>query len=65
MKPLEDTISKYRLRWAGHVRKMDDTRLPKKILFGTVTGGKESAGKSKKNLVNCREDSAHLYYCYF
>ncbi len=31
MEPLEDTIRKYRLRWAGHVRRMDGTRLPKKI----------------------------------
>ncbi len=43
MEPLEDTIRKNRLRWAGHVRRMDDTQLPKKILFGTVTGGKKSA----------------------
>jgi hypothetical protein len=45
MEPLEDTIRKYRLRWAGHVRRMDDTRLPKKILFETL----KSAGKLKKN----------------
>jgi hypothetical protein len=48
MEPLEDTIRKYRLRWAGHVKRMDDTRL-KKILFGTLVGGKKSAGKPKKN----------------
>jgi hypothetical protein len=56
MEPLEDTIRKYRLGWAGHVRRMDDTRLPKKILFGTVAGGKKSAGKSKKNWVDCLEE---------
>ncbi len=56
MEPLEDTIRKYRLRWTGHVRRMDDTRLPKKILFGTVTGGKKSAGKPKKNWVDCLEE---------
>jgi hypothetical protein len=41
---------------AGHVRRMDDTRLPKKILFGTVAGGKKSAGKPKKNRVDCLEE---------
>ena len=56
MEPLEDTIRKYRLRWAGHVRRMDDTRLPKKILFGNVAGGKKSAGKPKKNWVDCLEE---------
>jgi hypothetical protein len=56
MEPLEDTIRKYRLRWAGHVRRMDHTRLPKKILFGTVAEGKKSAGKSKKNWVDCLEE---------
>ena len=52
MEPLEDTIRKYRLRWAGHVRRMDDTRLPKKILFETL----KSAGKLKKNWVDWLEE---------
>ncbi len=56
MVTLEDTIRKYRLRWAGHVRRMDDTQLPKKILFGPVAGGKKSAEKSKKNWVDCLEE---------
>jgi hypothetical protein len=56
MEPLEDTIKKYLLRWAGHVRRMDDTRLQKKILFGTVTRGKKSAGKPKKNWVDHFEE---------
>jgi hypothetical protein len=33
-----------------------DTRLPKKTLFGTVAGGKKSAGKLKKNWVDCLEE---------
>jgi hypothetical protein len=56
MEPLKDTIRKYRLRWAGHVRRMDETRLPKKILFGAVAGGKKSAGKSKKNWIDFLEE---------
>ena len=37
---LENFVRKYRLRWgAGHVRCMDDNRLPKKVLFGEIKGG--------------------------
>ena len=31
---LEDVVAAKRLRWVGHVARMDDTRLPKKLLFG-------------------------------
>ncbi len=58
MESREDTVRKYRLRWAGHVRRMDDTWLPKKILFVTVAGGKKVVGKSKKNWVECLEEAA-------
>ena len=31
---LEDIIAARRLRWLGHMARMDDHRLPKKVLFG-------------------------------
>ena len=31
MCPLENHVRKYRLRWAGHVSRMDNNRLPKKL----------------------------------
>ena len=39
--PLEMVVRRNRLRWAGHVRRMNNDRLSKKILFGKVVGGKQ------------------------
>ena len=36
------------LRWAGHVARMPDHRLPKKLLFGELQQGKRSVGCPKK-----------------
>jgi hypothetical protein len=45
MEPLQDTIRKYLLRWAGHVRRVEHTRLLKKIPFENVIEGKKTPGK--------------------
>ena len=36
------------LRWAGHVRRMDDSRLPKRLLFGELKAGQRPVGRPKK-----------------
>ena len=49
MQPLENYVRHHRLRWAGHVRRMEDDRLPKKILFGKIAGGSAKRGRPKHN----------------
>ena len=35
-------------RWTGHVTRMPDERLPKKVLYGELKEGKRSQGSQKK-----------------
>ena len=37
-------LSEIRLRWLGHVKRMEPGRIPKDILHGEVTEGKRKAG---------------------
>ena len=48
MMSIHTLLKKYQLRWTGHVVRMQDTRLPKKILFGELKSGKRSRGGQKK-----------------
>ena len=38
MRPLENYVRHYRLRLADHVRRIDDSLLPKRVLFGELAG---------------------------
>ena len=41
-------LAKAQLRWAGHVVRMPEGRLPKKIFYGELVAGKRSRGGQRK-----------------
>ena len=45
---IEAYIIKNQLRWIGHVVRMEDTRLPKQILYSQLKEGKRKRGGQKK-----------------
>ena len=44
---LTTIIRKRRLKWIGHVHRMDDIRTPKCVLFGELSTGKRSTGRPR------------------
>ena len=45
MTGIEAFIIRHRLRWAGHVMRMGDDRLPKKIFLSELASGKRNVGR--------------------
>ena len=44
---IDSLILLNRLRWAGHLVRLEDTRIPKQLFFGEIQGGKRRAGGPK------------------
>ena len=50
-------LSRKRLRWLGHVRRMDDGRIPKDLLYGELWEGSRPAGRPRlRYRDSCRRD---------
>ena len=62
---LYSLLKQRRLRWLGHVRRMEDGRLPKDLLYGKLAKGKRSQGRPlqcyrnvcKRDLRDCNIDA--------
>ena len=50
-----------RLRWLGHVRRMEDGRIPKDILYGELVSGKRTVGRPQLRFKDvCKRDMKAL-----
>ena len=48
MQSVHTLLKLAQLTWTGHVTRMPDERLPKKVLYGELQEGKRSQGGQKK-----------------
>ena len=48
MQSMHTVLKLAQLRWTGHVIKMTDEQLPKKVFYGELQEGKRSQGGQKK-----------------
>ena len=58
--PIDMIMRRYRLRWAGHVRRMPDCRVPKKVMFGNLVGGKRQRGRPTKTWNDCLDQDLEM-----
>lgn len=54
-------MKKHQLRWAGHVARMPDYRLPKQLLFGELQCGKRNPGGPKKRFKDTLKGSLKAF----
>jgi len=58
---IEATLRKRRILFAGFVARMEDTRLPKRLMFGELVGGAVSSGGQEKEWMGCLLDDFRVF----
>ena len=58
---IEATLRKRRILFAGFVARMEDTRLPKCVMFGELVGGAVPAGGQEKEWMGCLLDDLRAF----
>ena len=53
MPSVEALLTQGQLRWAGHVVRMDEGRLPRKVFYGELQEGKRGVGRPKLRYKDC------------
>tara|TARA_B110001454_G_scaffold15635_1_gene14033 strand:+ start:278 stop:3463 length:3186 start_codon:yes stop_codon:yes gene_type:complete len=54
---IQTLLRKNRIRWAGHVTRMTDDRIPKQLLYCQLREGKRSVGRQKKRFKDSLKES--------
>ena len=63
MSSIEATLTASQLRWTGHIIRMNDSRLPKAVLYGELTEGKRLPGGQRllyKDIVKRHLKATHI-----
>ena len=58
---IEAILRKRRILFAGFVARMENTRLPKCVIFGELVGDAGSAGGQEKECMGCLLDNLRVY----
>ena len=58
---VEATLRKRRILFAGFVARMEDTRLPKCVMFGELVGGSDSSAGQEKEWMGCLLDDFRVF----
>ena len=65
METVHNLVSYRRLRWLGHLARMEDTRLPKQLLFHQMKASKQNVGRPIKSWLDyVREDLMKVKLAY-
>lgn len=60
MTSVEAMIMKAQLRWAGHLVRMPDSRIPKQVFYSELEDGQRKQGRPKKRYRDCLKTSLTL-----